>query len=75
MVYLMCKHSNNTLMKENLSRTGSFGKSKDEHMKREPHSCGFLCRELWQFRTDVSGQSIGPTFMGQESKKENQSFI
>ena len=53
MAYLICNHSNDTLMKENLARTGSFGKSKDEHMKRELHSSGFLFRESWQFRTDV----------------------
>jgi hypothetical protein len=58
-------------MKANLSRTGSFAKSKDEHMKRELHSSGFLFRELWQFRTDVSGQSIDSIFKGQESKKES----
>ena len=72
-VCLMCNHSNNTLMKENLSRTGSFGKSKDEHKKRELHSSGFLCRESWQFRTDISGESVGPIFKGKKSKKESWS--
>jgi len=59
-------------MKENLSRTGSFGKSKDEHKKRELYSSGFLCRESLQFRT-VSGESIGPIFKDKNSKKESRS--
>jgi predicted DCC family thiol-disulfide oxidoreductase YuxK len=39
-VCLMCNNSNKTLMKENLSRTSSFGNSKNEHMNRELHSSG-----------------------------------
>jgi hypothetical protein len=60
-------------MKENLSCTGCFGKSKDEHMKTELHSSALLCIESWQFLTNVSGQSKGPVFKGQECKKQSQS--
>jgi hypothetical protein len=36
-------------MKERLLRTGCFGKSKDEQMKKELYSSGFLCRGRGNF--------------------------
>jgi hypothetical protein len=62
-------------MKENLSCTCSFGKSKDEHMKRELHSSGLLFIESWQFLTDVSGQSIGHILRVKNPKEKASCLI